>query len=294
MNKKAFTMIELIITIVILGIVSAIGAGIIKFSYDNQRKVEAFNALELKSQAAIDFLTTHLNNSIKNSFRLKKDFDTDCKTNTSDCKFVFNIKDEELGNNYNVFEWARIAILDKRKGMWDGIALTKCLKDNAKFDNSTKLHFTREMKANSCFNINHYVDVNKNIYGIYFLGDNIANTTTFIEADLFEYDNGKIYYNKGLKNFTVSNAYVLVDNIERIIYDKNNKILKFYSEPFEDFLKNNINDKNETLVDNVESIKISNINGVTKVELCLKIDGLPGSYFSNATSIKVCKTGVIL
>lgn len=289
MSKKAFTMIELIITIVILGIVSAIGAGIIKFSYDNQRKVEAFNALELKSQAAIDFLTTHLNNSIKNSFRLKKDFDTNCKTNTSDCKFVFNIKDEELGNNYNIFEWARIAVLDKRKDIWDGISLTKCLTDKTKtsfVDDTTKIGYNKKY-ISGCFSAT-------GNYGIYFLGDNIANTTTFIETDLLGYYNKEIYFDKSLKNFTVSNAYVLVDNIERIIYDKNNKILKFYSEPFEDFLKNNTNDKNEILVDNVESIKISNINGVTKIELCLKIDGLPGSYFSNTTSITACKTGVIL
>lgn len=289
MSKKAFTMIELIITIVILGIVSAIGAGIIKFSYDNQRKVEAFNALELKSQAAIDFLTTHLNNSIKNSFRLKNDFDTNCKTNTSECKFVFNIKEEELGNNYNVFEWARIAVLDKRKDIWDGISLTKCLTDKTKtsfVDDTTKIGYNKKY-ISRCFSAT-------GNYGIYFLGDNIANTTTFIETDLLGYYNKEIYFDKSLKNFTVSNAYVLVDNIERIIYDKNNKILKFYSEPFEDFLKNNTNDKNEILVDNVESIKISNINGVTKIELCLKIDGLPGSYFSNATSIKACKTGVIL
>ncbi|MBT0881100.1 MULTISPECIES: prepilin-type N-terminal cleavage/methylation domain-containing protein [unclassified Campylobacter] len=320
--KKAFTIIELIVVIVILGIIAGLGIEIIKFSYDNEQRVRALNELELKSQATMDFLTAHLNNAIKNSFRLKETEDSECagKKNSSaiKCKFVFNIKDESLKNTpdiknpFKIFEWARIAIIDKKHNKWDGLNETKSV-IKAAVDNKSDC-YDDLIKPNyfQCFSnsrINQILTTydEGTILGIYFLGDNIATSTSFMEKDLYDFEVYSITSTTGTiskatriklrldeKNFTMSNVYVLVDKIEGILYD--NKELKYYSYDFKDkrpnFATNTI-DK-VTLVNNVSDFIISNNNGVTKIKLCLEVNDLPGSFITKKTSLKVCKSGVII
>lgn len=317
--KKAFTLIEVILVVVVLGIVAGIGINIIKFANDNERRVRTLNELEIKSQVAMDFIVKHLDNGVKNSFRLKKSPDSECVNSSTDCMFLYNTEDNF--RDFKVLEWARVAIIDKRKGLWDGINETRSL-----------LQAIKDLRANgeSCYDGNHFIcfaltehksgrkvlvnndSLFKHLpvgsgYGIYFLGDNIANTTTFLEKDLYNFfkDNNK-YSKIELKpnrNFTVSNVYVLVDNIEGLVYDDVNKILKFYSYAWKDrdenhFKLSGVKDKVTSvaypLIDDVSSFSISNSAGVTRIKLCVERNDLPGSFVNTNTKIKVCKTGVII
>ncbi|MBZ7979519.1 prepilin-type N-terminal cleavage/methylation domain-containing protein [Campylobacter sp. RM12640] len=310
--KKAFTIIELIVVIVILGIIAGLGIEIIKFSYDNEQRVRALNELELKSQATMDFLTTHLNNAIKNSFRLKKAENSECVNSVTDCKFVFNIEDDSLKNDFKIFEWARIAIIDKKHNKWDGLNETKsvvhaAVNDKASCYDGTNYFncFSHKQKGINTKIINSYSLGDK--LGVYFLGDNIATSTSFMEKDLYDLeiaernvgsgkkeDYAKIELKLSDKIFTISNVYVLVDKIEGIKFEDGE--LKYYSYDFKDkkpnFATNTI-DK-VTLVNNVSDFIISNNNGVTKIKLCLEVNDLPGSFITKKTSLKVCKSGVII
>lgn len=309
--KKAFTMIELIVVIVILGIVAGLGIEVIKFSYDNEQRVRALNELELKSQATMDFLTTHLNNAIKNSFRLKKKETSECANSITDCKFVFNIPNESLSNDFKIFEWARIAIIDKKMIKWDG--LNETLKVVNEAVNNTSCYDASKTYF-KCFSksginqkiINNYPKDTQ--LGIYFLGDNIATSTSFMEKDLYDFDiqeisssgtttkESSIKLRLNEKNFTMSNVYVLVDKIEGIIYDNVNNKLKYYSYDYKDKSPNFTTDNKEKfiLVDRVKDFTISSNNGVTTLRLCLEAKDLPGSFINTKTTISVCKTGVIL
>lgn len=316
--KKAFTIIELIVVIVILGIVAGLGIEIIKFSYDNEQRVRILNELELKSQVTMDFLTTHLNNAIKNSYRLKKQENSECANSITDCKFVFNLNKTSLkDSDFKIFEWARIAIIDKKHNKWDGLNETKRVVNEA-LDPTKKCYETLGSTTYfKCFSItsnNIKLTTNQKIIetydsgtrlGIYFLGDNIATSTSFMEKDLYDLDiltppgsdkETRITLRLDEKNFTMSNVYVLVDKIEGIIYDDTENKLKYYSYDYKDKTANfTTNAKPKvTLVNHVSDFSISSNNGVTTLRLCLEAKDLPGSFINKKTTIKVCKTGVIL
>lgn len=316
--KKAFTVIELIVVIVILGIVAGLGVEIIKFSYDNEQRVRILNELELKSQVTMDFLTTHLNNAIKNSYRLKKQENSECANSITDCKFVFNLNKTSLKDtDFKIFEWARIAIIDKKHDKWDGLNETKYVINNAVNNKSDCYDDLTKPNYFQCFSksgINQKIFRNYDegtILGIYFLGDNIATSTSFMEKDLYDFEVYSITSTAGTtskatriklrldeKNFTMSNVYVLVDKIEGVIYDGTDSKLKYYSYDYKDkkpnFITNTPDIVKVTLVNHVSDFSVSSNNGVTTLRLCLEAKDLPGSFINKKTTISVCKTGVIL
>ena len=54
MMKKAFTMIELVFVIVIMGIIASIGTDIILNLYDNYIKTRSINKLQAQTELALD------------------------------------------------------------------------------------------------------------------------------------------------------------------------------------------------------------------------------------------------
>lgn len=307
--KKAFTIIELIVVIVILGITAGLGAEIIKFSFDNKQRTKTLNELELTAQSTIDFLSAHLNESVRNSLRLKKAENSDCSNNITDCKFVFNIfAPEELGNNYNIFEWARVASIERKKDLWSGVLLTRKVINDA----LNKPDCYKEIGGKTyfyCSGIGEKYDDNTK-RGIYFLGENIATSTSFMEKDLYTLSVDEVTDAAGNKhkqssielklddrNFTISAAYNIVDKIEGIIYDKNKKELRYYSNDWESSVKegfSTINQEKRLLLKNVSEFKISSSNGTTRIRFCIESGVTPGSFVAKSTTIKVCKTGVII
>lgn len=65
--KKAFTMIELVMVIVVLGIVAAIGADIIVSLYNNYLRTRTINALETKTEATLEQIAKRFQYRIKDS-----------------------------------------------------------------------------------------------------------------------------------------------------------------------------------------------------------------------------------
>jgi len=67
--KKAFTMLELVFVIVILGIIASIGAEIIANLYENYLKTRAINRLQTQTELALDQIAKRLQYRIKDSVR---------------------------------------------------------------------------------------------------------------------------------------------------------------------------------------------------------------------------------
>jgi prepilin-type N-terminal cleavage/methylation domain-containing protein len=67
MFKKAFTLLELVMVIVILGIVSSIGADIIANLYENYIKTRAINTLQSQTELVLDQIAKRLTYRIKPS-----------------------------------------------------------------------------------------------------------------------------------------------------------------------------------------------------------------------------------
>lgn len=67
MDKRAFTMIELVMVIVVMGIVASIGAEIISKLYENYLKTRAINRLQAQSETVLDQIAKRLTYRIKGS-----------------------------------------------------------------------------------------------------------------------------------------------------------------------------------------------------------------------------------
>lgn len=67
MFKKAFTLIELVMVIVVLGIVASIGADIIANLYENYIKTRAINTLQTQAELVLDQIQKRLTHRIRDS-----------------------------------------------------------------------------------------------------------------------------------------------------------------------------------------------------------------------------------
>jgi prepilin-type N-terminal cleavage/methylation domain-containing protein len=95
-KRKAFTMIEMIMVIVILGIVSMIGTDIIAKMYESYIRTQIINELQQKTELTINQITKRLKYRIKPSVISKN------RTNPADFK---ELSSDDNVVVYNVLEW---------------------------------------------------------------------------------------------------------------------------------------------------------------------------------------------
>lgn len=94
--KKAFTMIELVMVMVIMGIVASIGADIIASMYMNYLRSRTINALESKTEIVLEQISKRLQYRIKDSVIARKSGD---KTLLSLPAY------DGSDTQYNILEW---------------------------------------------------------------------------------------------------------------------------------------------------------------------------------------------
>jgi len=94
MKKKAFTMIELVMVIVVLGIVASIGSEIILSLYNNYLRSRTINQLESQTELVLEQIAKRLQYRIKDSTIARK----------ADKSFTA-LANSGNGNNYPIIEW---------------------------------------------------------------------------------------------------------------------------------------------------------------------------------------------
>lgn len=92
--KKAFTMLELVVVIIVLGIVASIGADIIVALYDNYIRTKTINALESKTEITLEQIAKRFQYRIKNSTIARQ----------VGGNFI-SVSDPNLDNRYPIIEW---------------------------------------------------------------------------------------------------------------------------------------------------------------------------------------------
>jgi len=118
--KKSFTLVELIIVIVIMGILSTIAIDILMRVYKNYAITKAVNALSFKTDLIINTLAAKLENRVANSV-----IGSECNVTNNECikgiikgfDSIQNIKEDEA-YKYPVLEWIVKDIYSKR-GEWN-------------------------------------------------------------------------------------------------------------------------------------------------------------------------------
>jgi prepilin-type N-terminal cleavage/methylation domain-containing protein len=92
--KKAFTMLELVMVIIVLGIVASIGADIIVALYDNYIRARTINALESKTEITLEQIAKRFQYRIKSSTIARQ----------VGGNFI-SVSSPLLDNSYPIIEW---------------------------------------------------------------------------------------------------------------------------------------------------------------------------------------------
>jgi len=123
--KKSFTLIELIIVIVIMGIIGTISIEILQNTFQSYVKTKELNKLSFKTDTVLNIIAAKLQNRIKNSVIAVEcnatlpASDTNSCINNSDKNFIsISALDPNNSYRYPVMEWLYVSAYSKR-GMWD-------------------------------------------------------------------------------------------------------------------------------------------------------------------------------
>lgn len=95
MRRGGFTLIEIIMVIVILGIVAMIGTNIIAHMYENYMRSKYINILEQKTELALSMITKRLQYRVKSTTIVRQK-----GTNTIEW-----LNSQDLNSSYDVLEW---------------------------------------------------------------------------------------------------------------------------------------------------------------------------------------------
>jgi len=117
--KKSFTLIEILVVIVILGILATIATKILIRVYENYYYSREFNKLLFKSDLALNIISSKLSNRIKNSvIAVKCNVENDnCIKGIVDDFNSLGVIDSKNENEYKILEWIGEDVYAKR-GMW--------------------------------------------------------------------------------------------------------------------------------------------------------------------------------
>ena len=97
--KKAFTMLELVMVMVILGIVASIGAEIIASMYSNYLRSRTINRLESQTEITLEQIAKRL------QYRIKESVITRDKANVGNPPLSLSDSSIALGSTYDILEW---------------------------------------------------------------------------------------------------------------------------------------------------------------------------------------------
>jgi prepilin-type N-terminal cleavage/methylation domain-containing protein len=116
--RKAFTLIELIVVIVIMGILSNITFDVLSKVYKNYVYTKEINKLSVKLDSAIELISSRLKGRVRNSvivtkYPLKW---TDSDDSKIDFKSISRVEDAD--GEYKIIEWIG-KDYEAKNGMWD-------------------------------------------------------------------------------------------------------------------------------------------------------------------------------
>ncbi len=94
-QSRGFTLVEIVMVIVILGIVAMIGTNIIAHMYENYMRSKYINILEQKTELALEEITTRLQYRVKSTTIVRQR-----GTNTIDW-----LNSDDLNASYDMLEW---------------------------------------------------------------------------------------------------------------------------------------------------------------------------------------------
>ncbi|NOQ30370.1 MAG: prepilin-type N-terminal cleavage/methylation domain-containing protein [Helicobacteraceae bacterium] len=279
MKKSAFTMIELVFVIVIMGILSVFGVEIVRQIYNSYIGVKIYNDLEFKSTTTIEQISNRLQNRIKDSTIVRDTTDSNHSGN-------FNSIQNSSGSE-NMIEWIGV---DREgfNGTWNGSwnqptwsafidvndGNTTTLHSNG--SDTTKIDSMIDSLSSGSTTISDsaifFIGANSDIFSDYGY-DGVAITdqsraTHPIKAgsslDLFEPDGGDF------SGIDIYEFYQLAWSAYAIKHSDGNLTLYYNYQPWEG--EKYSDGSSATLMENVDSFRVQAIGEMIKLQLCVQSD----------------------
>ncbi len=111
-RKQAFTMIELIIVIVIMGVLAKYGVDFMAQAYRNYINQHLMAKLQSSSSIAAEFIASRLKDRVRDSIIIRK---------SSDFDDFRSLEGYDGNGSYDILEWVEYDIDSFRAGAWSGI-----------------------------------------------------------------------------------------------------------------------------------------------------------------------------
>ncbi|WP_201029330.1 prepilin-type N-terminal cleavage/methylation domain-containing protein [Campylobacter fetus] len=317
MMKRAFTMIELVVAIVISGILLSIGVKIFDVIYKNYTQQKRIVELESISKTVIEQIEKRLSYRIKPTLSMKigddykslKDADSDDTKNP----FIWymqsyetqRIFDSNPDNIKRIFGWTGFINLDKDKTLPDENGLTI----NSPESNFLKIKDIINDLGFSDLFIIFKVDPENNINRYYVKPDTTnlinplahkieieSNTNLKINKPLKEILEKKDANGKFINKLEISELYYLSHSINQLSIDNSKNLLLTEFIPFGDNGAHKEVSKN-VLAANVSSLRFKYLGGSDSIsiKLCLEDPNTETEdpNTGNKRILEVCKTQVV-
>ncbi len=297
LTRKAFTMIELIFVIVVMGIIGKFGVEFLAQAYNTFIYSKINNELQSNSSYAVNLIAKRLESGIKSSAIKKISTSSDFKGVT---EHVSNPDD------YNVLQWISYDIDGFRgdsNATWSGIIdLNKTLTTSSKLFSPN----TDTTKVDTLIKILSYDDSNISNAAIYFTGANYnTHSWGWKDSDTSLNDHTKSMHpiNKnsnpeefisgiGSIDFTgvdAYNRYMLSWTAYAVYHDTASKELRLYYDyqPWQGEAYDDGDIKYSIIMDNVSTFRIHVKGGLFSIIVCAKSDLITTKEYS------ICKEKII-
>ena len=308
--KKAFTLLELIIVIVIVGIISYIGVEITLNVYKNYLQSRAINTLETQTELVLEQISKRLAIRVKGS-AIGKKIDVNGRGHGG---FV-PTSSTQLNNNFPILEWVAYSYESFQDGSWTGF-----IDLNNPSSNSTKATGTlggslvtpgsrllTQGPASANQNIrdltNYQASIENQNIGVIFKGTNLNynssfgyNNSTARAVALVANNTQDTSLNViGYEGTLISEQYYLLHTAYAIVPGQasaDNDFDLFLHYNFRPWVGQEYTDGNrDLLATNVTRFNFTEANGVLVLKLCIRDAGR--SLDPTEAETTVCKTKAV-
>lgn len=300
MIRQAFTLIELVFVIVVLGILGGIGSDILKSTYENYAMQRSISNLQLKTTASLEIITAYLHHAIQPSVAIDGD--------TLDHESIAYITrgGESTIDSTKALVWIG-KDTESLRGIWKdtnetGKRVYPAYSGLANIEESNATHInTTDCDLSDVGSIQDAIVNGNTSPAIYFVYANSEGNaeSRFWQADptsLFELNEAELANDLLVMDDTpaeISERYYLSYSAYALRFDNGNLMLKSNFQPWDgETYADNI-DNTHTLVDNVESFEVWGEGGgsIIRMRLCLtdpQLEMLVGDEF------EYCKESAVI
>jgi len=291
--KKAFTMLELVFVIVILGIVASIGAEIIAKLYENYIKTRAINKLQIQTELVLDQISKRLQFRIKDS------------TRALDTTGAF-VPLPDANSSYTILEWVGISN-ESFLGGWSGfIDLDSSETNSTATPKTIKTPGSNLNMANTIIEALSYgtvsLDAGKKSPALILKGKSDYNISNYYNATSTNYtikierdgavnDRFKIPNDDNVSNNEIFEQYWLSHSAFAIVpsgpANDFNLTLHYNYQPWEGEAYDDVNTTSSVLVEHASTFRFTQIGETIRIKLCIQ-DNQSGDY-----NFSFCKERVI-